>query len=154
MSAQFGLYKAKRVDNDEWIHGFYFKSKDGHFIKYETYDEGFVTYKINPLTVCAYIGKLDSEGKEVFIGDVVADLNDPHVGLGVITWNEETASVHIVFDDEYAPVGYLPEVLVVGNIHDPEYSKIMPECLRKDPPAPAFPVKPLPKLKVIKGDKK
>lgn len=160
-------FKGKRKDNGEWITGYLVKSPDKSITyliphieessEYDCLSCWFCVpddYIVDPLTVCPNIGKYDSEGKEVFIGDAVADLNDPRVGLGVIVWNEETASVLIAFDDGYAPVEYLPEVLVVGNIHDPEYSKIMPECLRKDPPAPAVPLKPLPTLKVIKGGKK
>ncbi len=41
------LFRGKRKDNGEWVHGFYFESvADGMkhcYIKYETWDEGFVT---------------------------------------------------------------------------------------------------------------
>ena len=105
-------FKGKRKDNGEWITGYLVKSPDKSITyliphieessEYDCLSCWFCVpddYIVDPLTVCPNIGKYDSEGKEVFIGDAVADLNDPRVGLGVIVWNEETASVLIAFDD-------------------------------------------------------
>ena len=57
------LFKGKRVDNGEWTYGFYFEhSIDGQkqsYIKYQTFDEGFVTNEVDVNTVGQYTGIKD-----------------------------------------------------------------------------------------------
>lgn len=74
------LFRAKRKDNGEWVQGFYFerirnyaglKTVKHCYIKYESWDEGFITYEVVPETVGQFIGLMDKNGKRVFEGDVV-----------------------------------------------------------------------------------
>ena len=59
------LFRGKRKDNDQWVHGFYFKrvrnyagfkTEEQAYIKYETWDEGFVTYEVTLKTVGQFTG--------------------------------------------------------------------------------------------------
>lgn len=148
----YELFKAKRADNGDWIRGDLVHSK--------TTSRGVITeiytlnarYEVDPATVCIHIGKHDGEGMDAFIGDVVADMNDPRAGLGVIEFNAESGILRINFDDEESvPIEYLPETLIIGNIHDEEYKKLIK---KPDAAKPEKPVRPVPGLKIIKGGKK
>ncbi len=148
----YELFKAKRADNGEWIRGDLVHSKTtSRGVIREIYTLK-ARYEVDPATVCIHIGKQDGEGIDAFIGDVVADMGDPRAGLGVIEFNAESGIVRINFDDdESVPIEYLPETIIIGNIHDEEYKKLIkkPDVAKSEKP-----VRPAPDLKIIKGGKK
>lgn len=69
------LFKAKRVDNGEWVEGYYFVSGGEHFI-YAEYIEGFcmpvvVNVKIIPETICWFTGLCDKNGNKIWENDII-----------------------------------------------------------------------------------
>ena len=69
------LYKAKRVDNGEWVEG---KSliqgiiEGREFAQIEHTDfDNYRQYDVHPDTVCQFTGLLDKNGNKIFEGDVV-----------------------------------------------------------------------------------
>ena len=69
------LFRGKRVDNDEWTYGFYFErliNGDKHsYIKYETFDEGFVVDEVDANTIGQYTGIKDEQCVRIFEGDIL-----------------------------------------------------------------------------------
>ena len=67
------LFKANRIDNGEWVEGYYLsdnRPNGSHFIVcYCKYEEK--TYEIDPSTICQYTGLNDKNGQKIWENDVV-----------------------------------------------------------------------------------
>ena len=66
------LFKAKRIDNGEWVEGYYLsdnRPNGSHFLVcYCKYEEK--TYEIDPSTICQYTGLTDKHGQKIWENDV------------------------------------------------------------------------------------
>lgn len=132
------LYKAKRVDNGEWVCGLpiyknyirvftehEYEDEDGRKVKYSTTKD----YQVDPKTMCEFIGLTDKNKNKIFEHDIV-DYEDclasdyyretTIVNRGVIEFengaffvtNRETVEM-----DDLVYKGVM-ECSVVGNIFD------------------------------------
>lgn len=123
------LYKAKRLDNGEWVYGFYLHQRksltdnEEHYILTNN-GFGFSWNKIDEKTLCEYV-KDDCKGNQVFENDIVKiDYTDLEFGLikitGQIMWNKEIGG-YIIHETAYCrnyDIRYHDEMEVVGNAFD------------------------------------
>lgn len=117
------LFRGKRLDNDEWVEGFYSTVYFGNGREPAIIpDEEFKwePFRVNPETVGQYTGLTDKNGKKIFEGDIVKYGNSPC--LVVFEQRNGTAYFGIVISEieTYGFGNYAsPDVVeVIGNIYD------------------------------------
>lgn len=128
------LFKAKRIDNNEWVEGCYMECNGKTFIGINIYIYGdifkvFCTpvirwIEVDPETICQFTGHCDKNEKKIWENDILmAHLDESYpedaayetVEWGVAGWvGHETDSV----DREYLDEFDLEHYEVVGNIFD------------------------------------
>ena len=135
------LFRGKRVDNGEWVDGFYLCFVDEHHYilepKLETNGEcsSLKCNRVDPATVGQYTGLTDKHGKRIFEGDMLEPFDDEidkmvvefHHGsfllclygergyMGEGGWVQE--GNYGVFECESLS-SYGDEVEIIGNVHD------------------------------------
>ena len=122
------LFKAKRIDNGEWIEGCYVTSDGKSFICMDIVEHYCVIalrwFEIDPETLCQFTGLCDKNGKKIWENDILmAHLDESYpedvtyetVEWGVAGWvGYETDST----DREYIDKFDLEHFEVIGNIFD------------------------------------
>lgn len=126
------LFKAKRVDNGEWVEGFVVKRvhNEGEFldgkIKWGMIKVDYIFpeiedcfYKIIPETLCEFTGLTDKNGKRIWEGDIVIYTEE------IETRSRGKETLKGVYEVKFEYCGFSPldclacnHLEVIGNIHD------------------------------------
>lgn len=128
------LFKAKRINNGEWVKGCYTECNGKTFIGINISIQGDIFevfcapiikwFEVNPETLCRFTGLYDKNGKRIWENDILmAHLDDSYpedatyetVEWGVAGWvTHEANSTDRRYLDEFD----LEHFEVVGNIFD------------------------------------
>lgn len=132
------LFKAKRIDNGEWVQGYYVKGLDVftnceevHLIfepntMFYSSGETDGWHKVDSSTICQCTGLKDKNGKLIWENDIVAywDTYSTENGLaeadciGKVVWDDETLSFQVTNRLSAESYEVLDECSVIGNIFD------------------------------------
>lgn len=115
-------FKAKKTLDGKWIKGDLVHHKDSDNVWITDY-ENQLTSPVNPSTVCQFTGLKDSDGKEIWEGDIVHDSYDLLCidNLYEVVYIEEEGAFAFKSLDKfenYEPFVNLLEAYVVGNKFD------------------------------------
>ena len=114
-------FKAKRLDNGEWVCGDLLHRITDICIAVKDMDD-IVYYPVDPSTVCQFTGLKDCEGKEVWEGDIVEfetyDLYKGNVKTEAVI--EYINSAYFAVTDNTPYSLFTKCIKVVGNKFDKE----------------------------------
>ena len=131
------LFKAKRINNGEWVEGYYIRDQyhigGKDIIFYRKDSDRFTVYTniIDIETLCQFTGLTDKNGKKIWENDILMahldefypeDVTYETVEWGVAGWvGHETSNIDREYgsvDREYLDEFDLKHFEVVGNIFD------------------------------------
>lgn len=132
------LFKAKRIDNGEWVEGYLVKACqntypngyeiiDAHGINYDELDcwqPFFISYEVDEKTICQYTGITDKNGNKIWENDIIRheDLTNGRyifreqpVKNSYVKWNKSCTRFE---RSDGGSLYHSKKVEVVGNIFD------------------------------------
>ena len=65
------LFKAKRIDNGEWVQGFYYVFMGKHYIFEQPFENNNLTHQVDESTICQCTGLRDKNGRLIFENDIL-----------------------------------------------------------------------------------
>lgn len=109
-------FKAKRLDNGEWVEGTFYGECGNTYIIENRQEESMlnrnITYEVDPSTVCQFTGLKDCKGNEIFEHDLIHFVG--YKPTGEVIWSEEDYGFMVACVNE--PLFWLSDVLEIGKI--------------------------------------
>ena len=124
------LFRAKRLDNGQWVQGFIckkkYKSNKFYISCFHDKDDNEQFFAIDPDTICQCTGLKVKNGNLIWENDVVGfwDTYSTENGqaemdcIGKVVWDDETISFQVTNRLSAESYEVIDECSVIGNIFD------------------------------------
>ena len=135
------IYKAKPIDSNMWVYGYYvyhqnrtpsplgdylYKEDEEYYIFIDEFSDwnmprNLLNIKIDPSTLCRSLGIEDSKGNTIFENDIFEDCNKNKFVIFYDIENTRFIGKGIGANENKDRISYIgkePRVTVVGNIFD------------------------------------
>ena len=120
------LFKAKRLDNGEWVQGYLYGIWEKRYVLCGMTNDIPDMIEVDTSTICQCTGLKDKNGQKIWENDVVGfwDTYSTENGqaeadcIGKVVWDDETISFQVTNRLSADSYEVLDECGVIGNIFD------------------------------------
>ena len=120
------LFKAKRIDNGEWLKGWVCQSSDGKTYIVGASKRGYIDgLEVIPDTICQYTGLTDKNGNKIWENDLIECKSRNHHFISQIEWDDwckgfmfQDTKNSACGLDAIGDCGCYKNFKVIGNIFD------------------------------------
>lgn len=108
------LFRAKRVDNEEWVEGSLLDSKQNENCEIRKWS---YCYIVIPATVGQFTGLTDKNSKKIFEGDLLKICTPKYTTVRKVEY-AGAQYVAVAKDGGECDFQYITDIEVIGNIYD------------------------------------
>lgn len=121
MPDKITLCRAKELNSNEWIYGYYCKigptdNQCDYIIP--DYASALYAVQIKPNTLCRFTGKYDTNNRMVFEEDIIHNFTDYNNYCSVVKWDADSFAFTIQDDEDTLWLCDINRCEVVGNMYD------------------------------------
>lgn len=84
-------FKAKRLDHNTWVEGYFYAECGNTYIIEDRQSESMLNrneaHQVDPSSVCQFTGEKDMNGDNIYVGDIISNLETKSV-IEVV-WNDK-----------------------------------------------------------------